>query len=169
MPKKAARIVVDILIALYVILVVPVSVCGFVGIHPYAVTSGSMAPSIPVGSMVFAKETSFDDLKEGDVITYMISDDETVTHRITDIDDDDKKITTKGDANDNEDAKRVSYDNVVGKVILHIPYVGYYLWILGKSRVFFVAGAGFILIALSIVLEDNKNSKEEGKDNAQKD
>ena len=88
MLKKIGHIIVNILLIIYILAVVPLSVCGFFGIHPYAVVSGSMEPAISTGTMVFSKETSFKNLKKGDVITFMISEDQTVTHRIVSVDED---------------------------------------------------------------------------------
>ena len=148
MLKKAGHIIVNILLIIYILAVVPISACGLFGIHPYAVTSGSMEPAIPTGSMVFSKET-FDKLKEGDVITFMISDEQTVTHRIKSIDTDKEKFTTKGDANDVEDSKQVSYENVIGKVVLHVPYLGYMMVMSGtKGRI--------VLLSLCFFTEEDK-------------
>ena len=155
MLKKIGLIIVDILLAAYVIAIVPfTAACEFFGIHPYAVTSGSMEPAIQTGSLVLAKETPFKELEIGEVITFMIGKDQTVTHRITAVDSKAHKFTTKGDANNTEDARRVSYKNVVGKVILHIPKAGYLLVMSGtKGRFIFIAGAGVALIALSSLLQ----------------
>ena len=157
MLKKAGHIIVNILLIIYILAVVPISACGLFGIHPYAVTSGSMEPAIPTGSMVFSKETSFDKLKEGDVITFMICDEQTVTHRIRSIDTDKEKFTTKCDANDVEDSKQVSYENVIGKVVLHVPYLGYIMVMSGtKGRIVLLAGIGLVLFSLCFFTEEDK-------------
>ena len=90
-----------------VLVCLPITATRLFGYDAYSVVSGSMEPAIPTGSMVFSKETSFDKLKEGDVITFMISDEQTVTHRIKRINTDKEKFTTKGDANDVEDEDAV--------------------------------------------------------------
>lgn len=160
MLKKAGHIIVNILLIIYILAVVPISACGLFGIHPYAVTSGSMEPAIPTGSMVFSKETSFDKLKEGDVITFMISDEQTVTHRIKRINTDKEKFTTKGDANDVEDSKQVSYENVIGKVVLHVPYLGYMMVMSGtKGRIVLLAGIGLVLFSLCFFTEESTDQK----------
>lgn len=163
MLRKIGRIIVNALLIIYILAVVPLSVCGFFGIHPYAVVSGSMEPAISTGSMVFSKETSFKNLKKGDVITFMISEDQTVTHRIASVDEDKKKFTTKGDANDVEDSKSVSYENVIGKVIFHVPYLGYTMVMTGtKGRIILMAGIGLVLFSLCLLTETNtKNAKQE--------
>lgn len=158
MLKKIGHIIVNILLVAYMLAVIPISACGFFGIHPYAVISGSMEPAIPIGSMVFSKETSFNDLREGDVITFMISDDQTATHRIKSIDTEKRKFVTKGDANDVEDSKRVSYENVVGKVIFYIPEIGYLMVMSGtKGRIILLAGIGLVLFSLCYFTEEEQS------------
>ncbi len=91
------------------------------------VLSGSMEPAIRTGSIVIVK--SVGDYKIGDVITFgEISKTKTPTsHRIFDI----KVVSgepvyiTKGDANNGPDQKEIQKKNIVGKVFLDIPYVGY--------------------------------------------
>ena len=165
MPKKIMRIIVSICTYVYILLIVPLAVSGFFGIHSFAVISGSMTPEIPVASLVLSKETPFDDLKVGDVITFMAAEDQTVTHRIVAIDKENKKISTKGDANDQADSKPVSYENVVGKVIFHAPYIGYLMSMTNnKGSVFFIAGIGVMLFALNFLLEDSKKPSAEMKE-----
>ena len=94
------------------------------------VLSGSMEPTYPTGSMICVKPVDIDKLQTGDVITYLISDNTMVTHRIAGLvpDENDPSILrfrTKGDANDTEDATLVHENNVIGTPIFHIPYVGY--------------------------------------------
>ena len=70
-------------------------------------------------------------LKEGDVITFMVSEDTLATHRIVGVvpDEDEPgtiRFRTKGDANDAEDGTLVHYKNVVGTPVFTIPYLGYF-------------------------------------------
>lgn len=95
------------------------------GYQTLAVLSGSMEPKISVGSIVIVKETEPAELEAGDVITYRLSGNTLVTHRIVEQDDKQKQFITKGDANEAADASPVSYESVVGKVALHLPLLGY--------------------------------------------
>jgi len=93
------------------------------------VRTGSMTPKIPVGSAIFSRETS--SYKYNDIITYISQDivngqprEDYITHRIVDINIDGTFIT-KGDANNTADFDPVKKENVVGKVVFTIPYIGY--------------------------------------------
>ncbi len=128
----------------------------FAGIQSYVVVSGSMEPEIPVGSMVYAKEVEPASLKKGDIIVFFNSDaaavDENaipITHRVVKNDKKNTEIITKGDANAQEDSMPVSYDNVVGIVLKHVPHLGYlatpFSNLLGKISVGMIIIAGFLL------------------------
>lgn len=157
MPKKIARTTVNVLTFIYILFILPFALTGIIGIRTYAVTSGSMEPDIPTASLVFVKNTSFENLKKGDVITFLIADNQTATHRIISVDKKEKKFTTKGDANEQADNKSVSYENVVGKVIFHIPYLGYLMAVsCNKGKIVLIAGIGLLLFALNLLFEDTE-------------
>ncbi|HHX23401.1 MAG: signal peptidase I [Tepidanaerobacteraceae bacterium] len=122
-----------IVIALLVFSLVSMKMSGgppkVAGHQMYIVLSGSMNPAFDTGSLVFVKPTSADMIKEGDIITYRgLGDGERlISHRAVAINntEDGIHITTKGDANDATDPNPVTSDNLVGKVVLAIPYLGY--------------------------------------------
>ena len=92
------------------------------GIEPYIVMSGSMEPVITTGAVAFI-DTHETDAIVGDIITFTLENGETVTHRISDIED--GMYVTKGDTNDTEDPVHVDPDNVIGTYSFQIPKVGY--------------------------------------------
>lgn len=103
-------------------------VCFVVGIFPISprsVATASMYPEIEIGDVVIIKKCSCNDLKIGDVIEYQIED-QYIIHRITKIEFEDERyvLTTKGDNNNAEDAKPVEEDQVIGKVIFKVKYIG---------------------------------------------
>lgn len=124
MNSRVFKVIGNLLIGLIILACLPVAVPKLLGIQTYNVISGSMEPSISVGSIVYVKNAEFDALAEGDVIAFE-SGASVVTHRITSIDSQSKLITTKGDANDTEDFVPVAYVNVIGRVVAHVPFLGY--------------------------------------------
>lgn len=91
------------------------------------ILSGSMEPAIGMGSLTIVKGVSQDELAVNDIITFMpVESSETlVTHRVIEINRDDNSFATKGDGNNVSDSSPVYYDDVVGKVVLSIPLLGY--------------------------------------------
>ena len=89
------------------------------GFRVFTIITGSMEPELKVGDVILVQESTFEELKLKDVITYESNDKGTegmiITHRIIDIDKESKKIITKGDANDVEDPA-IDSSQVYGKV-----------------------------------------------------
>jgi signal peptidase I len=100
------------------------------GLKAKAVATGSMRPHIPPGSLVITHTIPWQRLRVGDVVNYqsLANRKVTITHRIVA----EKKIgnapyfTTKGDANKVSDPEIVG-GQILGKVVMHVPYVGYAL------------------------------------------
>lgn len=119
----------------------------FMGYDIFAVISGSMEPNIHVGSVIYAKEALFEELKVGDVISFSMDENTRVTHRITAIDEENQSFTTKGDANDVEDGAPVLYKNVIGKVALTIPMLGY-ISVYVRTPIGIACAVGIVMVLL---------------------
>ena len=109
-----------LLLAVAVVIVLPMAF----GYKEMAVLSGSMEPTIPVGSLIYVKPCAAEDLEVGDVCTFQINGGTYVTHRVMQMDDETKTLVTKGDANDAEDGA-LPYSSVVGEAQFHLPWLGY--------------------------------------------
>lgn len=101
--------------------------------NAYVVLSGSMLPEIKVKDIVVTKKVPAEELEPGDIITFIAPDSRyggiSITHRILDMYYDESLGTysyrTKGDNNNIADSALVPNNNVLGKVILKIPKLGY--------------------------------------------
>ena len=126
--SRFATVIVGV-VAVCAVVLVGMRIAGF---RTFTVMSGSMEPEYPVGAMIYVHPTDYHDLKVGDVISYVASDDKTVvTHRIVDIEVDAAdasvwRFKTKGDANVAPDANLVHYKNVLGTPAITIPLIGYF-------------------------------------------
>ncbi len=91
-------------------------------ISTYVIATGSMEPTIKTGSIVFT--TSPKDIKVGDIVAFQSpnNSDDTIVHRINSVID--GGYTTKGDNNSAEDTWVVNSNQIKGKYIYSIPYVG---------------------------------------------
>ncbi len=128
--KRALRLVSHSLVILVVLLAILLVGVRIAGLDVLAVLSPSMEPTYPTGSLIYLADADPASLKEGDVITYRITDTTTATHRIKELvpDEDDPGIVrfrTKGDNNDDFDRALVEFEQVEGKVIFCIPLLGY--------------------------------------------
>lgn len=92
----------------------------------FTVMSGSMSPAIHTGSMIFAKPMN--DYGVGDIVARKTDSSKiTVTHRIISKEEKDEEIffQTKGDANESPDMENTRQKDIVGKVFLSVPLLGY--------------------------------------------
>ena len=94
------------------------------GFKVFCIKTASMEPEYPVGALVLVKPTPFSELAGGDVISFNAGG-AIVTHRVTDIDSRKMLLYTKGDNNNTQDFAPVAYDNVIGRVVFCVKYVGY--------------------------------------------
>ena len=94
------------------------------------VYGGSMEPAIPVGSMVIISQVDPESVQVGDVILYAppMDTSQRVTHRVVGVIERENGLMfrTQGDANEDPDAYAVPQENVIGKVRVCIPYLGYF-------------------------------------------
>jgi len=125
----------------------------FGGLQLLAVTSGSMAPGIPTGSMVGVSPVPASALMIGDVITFAnpATPGELVTHRIVSLDvrDGQTMLTTKGDANDTPDALSAPAGRAVGRVEFALPILGDVMLWLGSPM---AKAVSVCLAVLALVL-----------------
>jgi len=126
------------------------------------VQSGSMQPAIKMGSVVMVKPAN--DYKVGDIITFgeITRIKSPTTHRIDDIKVVEGEVyyITKGDANNASDQKEISKKEIIGKVLIDIPYLGFAVDFAKKPM-------GFVLIigipAIVIISDEVKKIYDEIK------
>ena len=124
----------------------------------YTILSPSMVPNIKVYDVIVdVNVKNPEDIKEGDIITFVstssLTKGMTITHRVVQIKEEDGKYSyvTKGDANLSPDASPAPFENVQGKVLFHIPQ-------LGRVQEFLGTKGGWLLVvvlpALYIIITD---------------
>lgn len=173
--KKLCNWIGGVLVVLVVLLTVALVGVRLVGLQPYVVLSGSMEPKYHVGSLVYVQKVDYKDLKVGDDITYMVSEDTIVTHRIIEVlpDAEDPEVIryfTQGIANDVPDAVSVHYKNIIGSPLFSIPYLGYVSNYIQNPPGTYVALAAAAVLVILVFLPDifasddqDAKKKESGK------
>lgn len=149
---KGGTLVLGILVCLLIIilgiqtynkLIVHDETAGILGYNYKTVLTGSMEPAIPVGSIVITKEQSSYEIE--DIISFQEKG-SVITHRIISIDR--ERYITKGDANNVADTEEVQQKQILGKVILTIPLLGYLvMWLMspfGIISLFIIIGIWYI-------------------------
>lgn len=129
--KKLLNILITITVVLFVLVAGLLAISSFdipgFPLDARAVLTGSMAPAIPTGSVVFVYPS--ERYVEGDIITFKRIESSLeipITHRVVEVKEEDGQTyyVTKGDANERADANLVRRDEVSGKVIAHVPFLG---------------------------------------------
>lgn len=163
---KVWNCVSTVLVALVVLLAALLAGARLFGLQVFTILSGSMEPKYPVGSLIYVKSVDPSQVKEGDVITFLLSDTVTATHRVVGIVDQGDgalRFRTKGDANEAEDGGLVHYKNVIGTPIFSIPYLGYVAdYIQHPPGMYIAISAGAVLLLLVFIPDifaDEKGKK----------
>jgi signal peptidase I len=99
-----------------------------IGWSPMVVSSGSMRPALPEGSIVLVDDSvPLENLGVGSIITYTGVQENVTTHRVVGIERDRGAtigFRTKGDANQQADTIIVPVDEVLGVARLVVPFAG---------------------------------------------
>lgn len=116
--------ILDGICAIVILCILTFSLLYGIGVKPYLMVTGSMDPTIPIGSICFINTNySFQKLATQDIIMYQTPK-QRVIHRIIEKKEDGYK--TKGDANSKEDVKTITSDLYLGKYVFSIPKLGYF-------------------------------------------
>ena len=132
------------------------------GFERYVITGGSMSGTFEKGSIAFEQRVPVEDVKIGDVITYLPPADSgtnhLVTHRVISdkiLPDGVRQLQTKGDANPDPDPWKFSLTESTQPVVrTTVPYVGWVFVGLADREVrMVVIGVPAALIALGSLIE----------------
>lgn len=137
-----------------VVLLLVGTLVPFAGYQARVVATGSMAPTMPIGSAVFIRAQG--SYKPGDIITFQrAGENMPTTHRIISDSAEGGVVyyATRGDANSGNDQRSVAQNEVLGRVFLSVPYLGFVIDFLRKP-LGFVALVG--LPAALVIWEEGR-------------
>jgi signal peptidase len=113
-----------------------------------------MEPAISQGSVIVTLEPKQQELGTGDIVTFIPSEESAnlVTHRIVKTGPEPGMYTTRGDANSVDD-REITFDQVVGKHIFTIPFLGLVIYPLASplSTVWLASIAMLFVLMLWII------------------
>lgn len=151
--KKCWNIATNALVILVVIIAILLAGARLIGLQVYTVLSGSMEPEYHTGSIIYVKDVDPNSVEVGDPITFVMNESLVVaTHRVIDIDSENRLFYTKGDANKIPDANPVPFENLLGKPIFTIPLLGYLAnFIQNPPGLYISVGLAVLLIIICFV------------------
>ena len=165
MKAKALSAVATVFLLAVMAVALPFSVPKLFGYQIYNVLTQSMEPAMPVGSAIYVKRCDPQALRQGDIITFRLSEATGLveTHRVVENDTQAKQLITKGDANALPDVDPVSYERVVGKVVMCIPVLGTVSEMLHSGPGVTACVAIFALAIILWTLADKTKKRERSK------
>lgn len=130
--RTIARVTTALVAGAVVTLVAGYAVLLVAGLKPVAVYSGSMRPTLGIGSLAVDRVVSARSVRVGDVITFNdpYVKGRLVTHRVVQIVPTKHGLAyrTKGDANAARDPWAIRLTDRVGRVAFDVPVAGYVLY-----------------------------------------
>jgi signal peptidase len=150
--RRAVRATINLVAGLIVAFAVAYAGVIAAGYKPVAVYSGSMRPTLGVGSLAFVRPVDSSKVRVGDVITFRdpYVQSRLVTHRVRQIlrTRQGQVFRTKGDANPTRDPWTIRLNGKVGRLSFQVPFAGYAL-VYAHTR---EARSALILLAAVLVL-----------------
>lgn len=133
---KTKKIVIVSLAILFILPALYISLLMITGtLKLFVVLSESMVPVMLVGDAIIVEHTNPEDINVGDIIAFYKGENTVVSHRVVEIygedtgEDNGKDngiiFQTKGDNVKSKDPFVVKSENVIGKAVVKIPYIGY--------------------------------------------
>ncbi|GAA1480090.1 hypothetical protein GCM10009624_05300 [Gordonia sinesedis] len=145
-----------LLVFLVGVLLASVVVPRVTGAETFTISTGSMKPKYPPGTLIVVRPTKAEDIGVGTVITYQLESGKAtvVTHRVvaSSFDGNGKRLlTTQGDANNTPDEKPVQPQQIRGALWYSVPYLGYINKVLSggqRTIIFWVVFGALVVYAL---------------------
>jgi len=138
------------------------------GYRYFHITTPSMEPDLPAGSVVFTSPVLASEIRVGDDITVNVGgghSDTFLTHRVVEVIEDvqgKRFFQTQGINNQTNDPTPFSEDLLVGKVALSIPNLGTVMTIVQEQLVLLIIGLIFLVaLAFSVRLLFAKDPEQE--------
>ena len=167
---KCFRILGTIIVIMVIFMCIPFVVPKVIGVNVYEVVTSSMAPELPVGSVVYVQTCKADEVKVGDIISFYVGTDEEniISHRVVEINVDEQGdffFITKGDANSDIDSMQVDVKHFVGKVKFKINNISWLVRLFDTSTGIIIL-IGLIIISLCLnIASDLINKKVSSESN----
>ena len=152
---RIAHIIRNVGAVIAVIIILVSVVFLLLSYEPAIVMSGSMEPAYHTGSVLVVDRKQKNEVQVGDTIAFETGN-TYIAHRIVRIEK--QGYVTKGDANVTADPWIITANNVKGKVILSIPFLGYVFKFISGTAGIIIAASLVILLGLSTLLEPEKDN-----------
>lgn len=141
------------------------------GIKTFVVVSGSMEPNLNIGDIVVVKKCNENEIDKNDIISYRYGE-SIITHRIVEIieTENGREYITKGDNNNVNDNINLKYEDIEGKYVGKIKYIGKMIMFLKSKEIMILIVASLCFIYWCDVRNEEKfEIRREKRENFEKE
>ncbi len=141
------------------------------GIKTFVVVSGSMEPNLNIGDIVVVKKCNENEIDKNDIISYRYGE-LIITHRIVEIieTENGREYITKGDNNNVNDNINLKYEDIEGKYVGKIKYIGKMIMFLKSKEIMILIVASLCFIYWCDVRNEEKfEIRREKRENFEKE
>jgi signal peptidase len=161
-PRRVFHGLVVSLSVVFVMVAVLARLVPLTGRTALVVAGPSMTPALPVGSLIVVEPVRPADIAVGDVVSIQSGPNRAVfTHRVIRLVDRDGAVwvETRGDANPAADPSILPAGDVIGRVAVAVPYLGYLVALASQpSGVVLIIAVGLLLMTLSSIPRVNRDA-----------
>ncbi len=155
--RRGLDLALVLLVAVCIVTIVIARVVPLTGRSTLVVAGASMVPALDIGTAVVVEPVEPGSLRVGDIVSLRSGPQQAIfTHRITRLVERDGAvwIETKGDANAQIDPSITPASDVVGRVTIAVPKLGYLIALLSAPvGILFVISLGSLLLFAGWILE----------------
>jgi signal peptidase I len=147
--RAAAGAAVSFVLGVVLVLALVLTLPALTGHRSMTVLTGSMEPTLETGSVVVDEVIHPTEARIGDIVTFTDPSNpgRLITHRLRSarVEGNTAHMVTKGDANDTVEKWSVPVDGEIGRVIYHVPKLGYVRALVGTRQ-------GYVVLMVALLL-----------------
>ena len=147
--RTAAGAAVSFLLGVVLVFALVLTLPALTGHRSMTVLTGSMEPTLETGSVVVDEVIHPTEARIGDIVTFTdpANRGRLITHRLQSarVEGNTAHMVTKGDANDTVEKWDVPVDGEIGRVIYHVPKLGYVRALVGTRQ-------GYVVLMVALLL-----------------
>jgi signal peptidase I len=147
--RTAAGAAVSCLLGVVLVFALVLTLPALTGYRSMTVLTGSMEPTLETGSVVVDEVIHPTEARVGDIVTFTdpANSKRQITHRLRSarVEGNTAHMVTKGDANDTVETWDVPVDGEIGRVIFHVPKLGYARALVGTRQ-------GYVILMVALLL-----------------
>jgi signal peptidase I len=155
--RTAAGAAVSFLLGVVLVFALVLTLPTLTGHRSMTVLTGSMEPTLETGSVVVDEVIHPTEARIGDIVTFTdpANSKRLITHRLRSarVEGNTAHMVTKGDANDTVEEWDVPVDGEIGRVIYHVPKLGYVRALVGTRQGYVVLMVALLLLGAWVLMD----------------